>query len=123
MTPAEKRKIAYLKRTYNLTPEQWEEIFEFQGRKCPICSRGEKDGVNFSTDHSHKAPRVVRGIACRFCNHRRIGRNTIEDVPRLQAIIDYLVNPPAQEVLPKGHTVPDKKRKQPRKRKRGENNG
>lgn len=118
-----KRRAAYLKRTYDLTPEQWEGIFQAQGRKCPICGRGEKDGVGFSTDHSHKAPKIVRGLPCRYCNHRKIGRNTIDDVPKLQAIIDYLTNPPAQAVLPPGHTVPDKKRKQPRKRPRGKNNG
>lgn len=121
--PDDKRRAAYLKRVYNLTLEQWEDIFQAQGRKCPICLRGEKDGVQFSTDHSHKQPKIVRGIPCRYCNHRRIGRHTIDDVPQLKRIIAYLEKSPAQAVLPKGHTVPDKKRRQPRKRKRGVNNG
>lgn len=55
---------------YNLTPEEWEEIFNKQGRRCAICrceKNDDKRGRNFHTDHCH-ATGKVRGILCVKCN-------------------------------------------------------
>lgn len=113
MTPAEKRRDASLRRLYGITLLQWEAIFDYQCRACAICGR--TSGVVFTTDHSHRDPKIVRAILCRYCNHRVVGRHNDPDL--LRRVADYLDDPPAQHVLPEGHTVPTKKR-QPRKRPR-----
>lgn len=58
------RKKYHLKRTYNLTPEEWEQLFESQGRRCGICRA---DSKKWHTDHCHITKRV-RGILCHACN-------------------------------------------------------
>lgn len=116
MTPAEKRKDASLRRLYGITLDQWKEILAYQGGVCAICSRGEKHGVQFTTDHCHREPKIVRAILCRHCNHRVVGRHHDPDL--LRRIAEYLEDPPAQHVLPKGHVVPKRKKRQPRKRPR-----
>lgn len=118
MTPAEKTKDARLRRIYGISLAQWQEILDYQGGGCAICGRSK--GVVFTTDHSHKDPKVVRAILCRHCNHRVVGRHN--DPELLRKVADYLEDPPAQHVLPHGHVVPKKKR-QPRKRKRDGGSG
>jgi hypothetical protein len=86
-TPLKRRK-EHLKGRYGLTLEQWEAIFEAQGRSCAICSSdhpGWKRG--WHTDHDHKSG-VVRGILCHVCN--RLLGYVKDDKARLQAYIDYL---------------------------------
>lgn len=92
---------------------------DHQGGVCAICGRKPRDAEVFTTDHDHASGRV-RGICCRFCNHRQVGRH--RDPDRLRRIADYLENPPAVAVLGDDHVIP-KKKKQPRKRVRGKNNG
>jgi hypothetical protein len=58
-----------LKRHYNLTVEEWNELFDAQGKCCAICKSahpGNKRG-HWNTDHDH-ATGKVRGILCTHCN-------------------------------------------------------
>ena len=58
----------YLKRKYGITPEQWQELFEKQGKKCAVCERSyEANSPKWHTDHNH-ATGKVRGILCDICN-------------------------------------------------------
>lgn len=114
MTPAEKRREAHLKRTYGITLEQWHSILANQGGVCAICSREPRGIEVFTTDHDHVTG-IVRGILCRYCNHRQVGRH--RDPERLRRIADYLEFNPASSVLPSGHVIP-KKKKAVRKRDR-----
>ena len=52
-----------LKRRYGLTPEQWESLFDSQGRKCAICGIEIPTVKGWSTDHDH-ANGKHRGILC-----------------------------------------------------------
>lgn len=51
-----------------LTPEQFEQMFEAQGKKCAICSATEPGSkVGWNIDHCHKT-KAVRFILCAHCN-------------------------------------------------------
>ena len=57
----------HLKRFYNITPQEWDFIFEQQGKKCAICRVDKKIGTGWVTDHNHETGKV-RGILCTLCN-------------------------------------------------------
>lgn len=63
----------WLKKKYGLTPEQFEELFEKQGRKCALCGTedhgrtGEHQKSRWNVDHDHETGRV-RGVLCHHCN-------------------------------------------------------
>ncbi len=61
-----KRKT-YLKLTYNLTLEQYDEMFEQQDGVCAICGGVNTDGKRLFVDHDHETNRI-RGLLCRKCN-------------------------------------------------------
>ena len=81
-------KNSWLRNKYGKTIEQWEAMFEAQGKACACCGGiepGNKRG--WHTDHCHQTKKV-RGILCHQCNSA-LGHSK-EDVVRLQALIDYL---------------------------------
>jgi len=72
---------------YGLTPEQWEEMFNSQGRCCAVCKRTETKTWDWHTDHSHRT-HAVRGILCNGCNW---ALGAVDDnVEILSALIAYL---------------------------------
>ena len=67
----------YLMRAYNMTPQEFEEMFDSQGRRCLICSTDTPNGRHSSwcVDHDHTCcpeaktcGECVRGIICCRCN-------------------------------------------------------
>jgi sulfur relay (sulfurtransferase) complex TusBCD TusD component (DsrE family) len=50
--------------------QQWQEMFEAQGRKCKLCGSSDAGSERgWHTDHITRAGRiVVRGILCQPCN-------------------------------------------------------
>jgi len=62
----ERGRRTHLQRTYGITREKWNEIFEKQGKKCAIC-RTSKFNREPHTDHCHGAGHI-RGILCAECN-------------------------------------------------------
>jgi hypothetical protein len=105
---------AYLRRTYDITLEEYQKIYDFQGGVCAICKKklrppgssnkkGSKDGYRMEVDHDHKIKdkrRSVRGLLCgglRFGCNRRLGR--VDNREWLLNASDYVQNPPAQLVL------------------------
>jgi Recombination endonuclease VII len=75
---------------YDLTPEQWEQMFDAQGRRCAndLCKATEPGrGGGWPTDHCHKTKKV-RGILCHNCN---IALGHAKDCKRrLAGLIAYL---------------------------------
>lgn len=63
-----------------LTPEQWESIFDKQGRRCAICKSSDPYHAHgWNTDHCHKTKKV-RFILCAHCNR---GLGAFRDDPNL----------------------------------------
>jgi hypothetical protein len=105
---------AYLKRTYDITAEEYQAIYDFQGGLCAICkkhlrppsskiTKGTRDGLRPEVDHNHKIKdkrRSVRGLLCGGrhwgCN-RRLGR--VDNREWLMNASAYVENPPAQQIL------------------------
>ena len=81
----EQNKNRMLKSVYGIDLEQWNSLFESQGRVCACCHRGNVE--QWATDHYH-ATGAVRGILCGQCN---AGLGHFRDSPfRLQQAIRYL---------------------------------
>lgn len=89
----------HLKKKFGLSLQQWELIFEAQGRCCAACGNdapgayGKKN--NWTTDHDHTTGEV-RGIICIPCN-LALGwlGDTLETVTkRSEGLIAYLSRGP-----------------------------
>lgn len=96
-----------LKIKYGITPEQYDELLAKQEGKCAICDKeAEEFEVRLAVDHDHKSGEI-RGLLCRYCNHRVIGRH--RDGNLLRKMADYVERTT-------GWFVPPKKRKKRGKR-------
>jgi hypothetical protein len=72
---------------YGLTLEQWNALFETQGRKCAGCGSDKHGGKNWQTDHDHSTNRV-RGILCHGCN---VALGQVKDnILTLLNLVEYL---------------------------------
>lgn len=59
---------ARLRREYGISEDEWEQLFNSQGRRCAICRTAEPwNKRGWQTDHEHKTGKV-RGILCQNCN-------------------------------------------------------
>jgi len=56
-----------LKRSFGITPEQYNEMLEAQGCKCAVCGGDCIRYDKLSVDHDHRTG-VVRGLLCHRCN-------------------------------------------------------
>lgn len=80
---------ANLKRQYNLTIEQYDEMLSAQDGRCAGCGNshpGNKTGV-FFVDHCHTTGKV-RGLLCLGCNSA-LG-HIKDDIETLKQLIKYL---------------------------------
>lgn len=91
----ERNRKRELKRRFNMTLEQWDEIFESQSKKCAICSRTEPNGTGWHVDHDSTCcssrftcGNCVRGILCSNCN-TALGLLG-DDISKLESAITYL---------------------------------
>ncbi len=58
---------SYYKRHYNITLEQYDQMFEDQDGVCAICCSINADGRRLAVDHNHKTNQV-RELLCLKCN-------------------------------------------------------
>lgn len=82
-------RTGHLRRTYNITLEDYNIMLEAQGHRCAICGGVEPGGRTgrFNVDHDHDTG-YVRGLLCTSCN---IGIGHLKENPSiLQSAIDYL---------------------------------
>lgn len=95
MTPEEKKRDAYLRKTYGITLEDYGAMLAYQGGVCAICGRPPvKQALH--VDHDHKTKKT-RGLLCYNCNHRIVGRQ--RDPAVFRAAARYLERPPADAAL------------------------
>lgn len=84
---------------YDINADEYWEIYEFQGGRCYICRRGNGSRKKLSVDHCHKTG-VVRGLLDTGCNKWVLGMLR-DDPEAFQRAIDYLLDPPAVQVIGK----------------------
>ncbi len=81
---------SHLKMKYGITVEEFDRLFDSQGRKCAICGEENlKDARGFRphVDHCHQTGKV-RGILCGRCNK---GIGALQDDSRIiRRALDYL---------------------------------
>lgn len=86
---ADSGRIKHLWKTYRLTAQQFDELWDRQGGRCAICSAilsiGTQNGTH--VDHDHDTGRI-RGLLCPSCN-RGLGQFK-DDVDILKAAVSYL---------------------------------
>ena len=84
----EKYRSYELKRKYNLTIEEYNELFVNQCGKCAICGKHQtKLKMSLAVDHCHETGKI-RGLLCSNCN-RGIGLLN-NDIENLKCAIIYL---------------------------------
>lgn len=72
---------------YGLTPDQYWQMFEAQGRRCGICRATPARNARLRIDHDH-ASGTVRGLLCGRCN---TGLGSLGDtIESLAAAVAYL---------------------------------
>lgn len=95
----------WILKTYGLTLEQYEALYEAQGGVCYICRRATGKTRRLAVDHSHVYG-YVRGLLCSSCN-KFLGH--LRDDPDAGFRVgEYLVNPPAYKAI--GKVKPDDNR-------------
>jgi hypothetical protein len=99
---------AHLKRTYGITEEQYQEIFQKQNGNCAVCKRHQTVfKQRLAVDHNHKTGQI-RGLLCNHCNRYVIGRRNDPELYKS-----------ASEYLRQGtdHFVPDRPKKKKRRKR------
>lgn len=89
---------------YSITLEEYERMYEYQGRTCAICQRATGARKALAVDHDHaccngpySCGRCVRGLLCGTCN-KMLGHFRDDPAAPMRAY-NYLVAPPAHDVL------------------------
>lgn len=96
-----RRRNAELQKEYGITLDQYKELLERQGYKCPVCKVTFEPGVySYPVDHAHSGPMVgrIRGILHRDCNRFVVWNH--EDSAQLRAAADLIDNPLTDWVVP-----------------------
>ena len=57
----------HLKRTYGMSIQEWDTLFNAQNGKCAICFKSPESNKDLCVDHNH-ITKKVRGLLCRNCN-------------------------------------------------------
>jgi len=89
---SQKTRKSNLKRTYGISPADYDQMLDAQGGVCLICGDPPKVGgvqaaSKLHVDHDHSSGRV-RGLLCNHCNR---GLGAFRDRPELlEAAIAYL---------------------------------
>ena len=78
----------WLRRTYGISPEQWQSMLDAQGGLCALCRKRVRGrGDRLDVDHCHDTGRV-RGLLCRHCN---IALGILGDNPeKMERVMRYL---------------------------------
>ena len=82
-----------LKNLYNITPEDYEDMFQRAGGTCEACGDPPQH-QRLSVDHDHKTG-MVRGLLCSRCNTAY--GYLREDVWRIQGLLKYHAKVETQE--------------------------
>jgi len=92
----------WILKTYGITSEQYEALYEAQGGSCYICQRAKGITKKLAVDHDH-ATGFVRGLLCSTCN--KILGHFRDDWETSHRVCKYLELPPAWGAI--GKVKPD----------------
>lgn len=92
----------WILKTYGLTLEQYEALYEAQGGVCYICRRATGKTRRLAVDHDH-ATGYVRGLLCKPCNS--VLAHIRDDLLTAYRVVEYLEVPPAHKTI--GWVKPD----------------
>lgn len=67
-----------LKNKYGITPEQYDQILQWQDGACALCPKKTNGKRRFAVDHNHTTG-VVRGLLCDVCNMTVTKVETVPD--------------------------------------------
>jgi hypothetical protein len=77
-----------LKRSFGITPEQYNEMLEAQGCKCAVCNSECIRYDKLSVDHDHVTQKV-RGLLCHRCN---TALGLLQDNPEIISnLLEYIL--------------------------------
>jgi len=96
VTKSERARARRLKTFFNITPEEYDVVFTFQGCVCAICKKPPKDGRRLAVDHDHKSG-LIRGLLCNWCN--RALAKFRDDLNKFRNTVVYFEAPPATSAL------------------------
>jgi len=103
-----------LAQIFNLTPDEYDQILEYQGGVCAICGRPPKPGKRLAVDHDH-ATGHVRGLLDFVCNRRVLGARSVDILVKTAA---YVTDPPALKALGRNVVANGRPKKKRKRRKR-----
>jgi len=92
----------WILKTYGITSEQYEALYEAQGGVCYICERATGKTRRLAVDHDHKTG-YVRGLLCKPCNS--ILAHLRDSIDAANRVVNYLELPPAFDSI--GKVKPD----------------
>jgi hypothetical protein len=76
-----------LRKKFNLTKEDYDQVLANQNGTCAICSLSCETGRDLAVDHDHETGKI-RGLLCRNCN---VSLGLMKDDPaRLRKAAEYL---------------------------------
>jgi hypothetical protein len=74
------RKVRHVERNFQISAEEYDALYAFQGGKCALCPRTGTSGKRLAVDHDHHqamldghapdkgCPKCIRGLVCSTCN-------------------------------------------------------
>ncbi len=84
--------------TYEITPQQYDELFAWQKGRCYVCGRRTKKRLAIDHDHTTN---VVRGLLCADndwgCNVSLA--RVLNDLEAARRLVSYIQTPPLQAML------------------------
>jgi len=88
-------RASYLRRKYDLSIEQYDQLLANQGGRCGICRQLPSSSISLHVDHDHQTGRI-RGLLCFVCNS---SLGEFDDPAQLRAAARYLEGPPQRDPL------------------------
>jgi hypothetical protein len=90
---SEKTHRGIVARVYGIGRDDYDLLYEYQGRRCALCQRATGITRRLCVDHDHVSG-AVRGLLCRTCN--QILGHARDDPAFFTRAYDYLMMSPAR---------------------------
>lgn len=75
---------------YGLSEAAFRKLWRKQHGRCAVCQKPFRSVRAAHVEHSHKPPKIVRGLACFFCNMKVLAPMERAGLPRVRRAAAYL---------------------------------